>query len=293
MKYLLLSITIFSFWSCGEDFFTTTLDVEAPVPDELLVSHAYVNFDSLCLDILVSETNSILDDVFNSDHLDNSNVKIGDDLDNIVEIPLESSSAKRYKINAIDENATVMSLAVESMGYENIARAEQEIPQKIEIVSAAFFEDGGIDTEGDDRSAVEIVFNDPAGVENYYEAVVIINEFDDESQLERFTTFTDSNDPIVSKGSDYYSVIFDDSTFDGQEKKVKLLFYPISEIKATNSVYIQWRCISKAHYQFSKTFKQFNDQEDNPFSTPVQIFSNIENGIGIFSVFREEIKKVF
>lgn len=284
---------LFFISSCGEDFFTTTLDVEAPVPEKLLATHAYINIDSLSLDMLVSETTNILEDSYNPNHLSGTNVTLKDDLGNIDTYSLEPTMGRHFDLNTIDIAAQQIVISVEASGYEKVATAIQEIPSKVKITAATFYEDGGIDIEGEDRSAVEVIFNDPPDEENFYEAVVIVNHSSDMSNIFREATYTDSNDPIISKGSDFYSVIFDDTTFDGQEKKIKLLLYPITAEHAENRIHIQWRCITKDHFQFSKTLKQFDDQEDNPFSTPVQIYSNIENGIGLFSVYTQDIYKVF
>ena len=289
--YLFLTLLFLS--SCGEDFFSTTLDIEAPTPEKILVTHAFLNFDTNEMAAWVSQTESILNNSFDRTQLENAQLTLSDDLDNTFNLSLTDTNQKEYIINSISADASEVTVVSEAPGYEDSARANQQVPQKSILKDLKFISDGGIDTEGDLRSAVEIEFDDPAGTENFYEVFISIRSSNDVNDPFLNSTYTDSNDPIVSKGYDYYSVIFDDSTFDGQTKNINLSFYPISEAEAENRIFITWRDISKDYFRFTKTLRAFDEQEDNPFTTPVQIFSNFENGHGIFSLYREQVVPVF
>ncbi|NNF02092.1 MAG: DUF4249 family protein [Bacteroidia bacterium] len=47
-----------------------------------------------------------------------------------------------------------------------------------------------------------------------------------------------------------------------------------------DTVTLRWMNIDKAHYDFWNTLE--NDAGDNPFSSPVQIKSNIQGGLGVW-----------
>jgi hypothetical protein len=279
--------------SCGEDFFSTTLDVEAPLPEEILVTHAFLNIDDNQLALWVSGTENILNNSFEQKQLEGAQVTLSDDKNNVFSLDLSDTNIFEYEVNSIDSQASEISITTEAPNFENNATALQQVPSKTVLKSLEFFEDGGLDTEGDERSAIEIVFDDPPGVENFYEVFISINNSTDPNFEDLRSTYTNSNDPIVTKGHDYYAVIFDDSTFDGQTKNLNLSLYPISESNAKDRIFITWRNISKDYFRFTKTYKAFDEQEDNPFATPVQIFSNFENGHGIFSAYREQLVPVF
>jgi len=291
--YLVLAIGLVFTSSCGEDFFSTTLDIDSPEVEDILVTHAFLNVDSSQLSVWVSRTEDILSNSFDREHLEGAQVTLDDDLNNSFLLDLSDTSIREYEINSISSDANEVILTTQSPQFTEEAIASQTVPSKTNVVSTKFIEDAGLDIGGDERSAVEVIFNDPLGEENFYEVFVSIRTTNDVTNDNIRSTFTDSNDPIVSKGHDFYSVIFDDTTFDGQEKRIDFSLYPISEANAENRVFITWRNITKDYFRFSKTLKSFQEQEDNPFSTPVQIFSNFENGHGIFSVYREQRLSVF
>jgi len=297
MKSLQLYFTVvlitFFLSSCGEDFFSTTLDVEPPTPEDILVTHAFLNFDTNELNMWVSATQPILNNDFSNNQLIGAEVTLNDNFDNKFTVDVSEKNTITYEVNNINANADEVSISVNVDSYERNATASQTIPQKTNFKSFEFFEDGGLDTEGDQRSAIDVVFEDPPGEENFYEVFISVRNNNDPNPENLRATYTNSNDPIVNKGHDYLSVIFDDSTFDGETKTLTLSMYPISESNAKDNLFITWKNVSKDYFRFTKTYKAFRDQEDNPFATPVQIFSNFENGHGIFSVYREQIVPVY
>jgi hypothetical protein len=40
---------------------------------------------------------------------------------------------------------------------------------------------------------------------------------------------------------------------------------------------------SEAYFNYLKSFNMYQRASGNPFATPVQVYSNVENGMGIFA----------
>jgi len=50
--------------------------------------------------------------------------------------------------------------------------------------------------------------------------------------------------------------------------------------------------VTEAYYNFSKTkFARDEIGEDNPFQSPVQLYSNVNDGLGIIALYVEDFKK--
>jgi hypothetical protein len=45
------------------------------------------------------------------------------------------------------------------------------------------------------------------------------------------------------------------------------------------------RSISKEYYDYQTSLNEYWNADGNPFAQPVQVFTNIENGFGIFAGF--------
>ena len=47
--------------------------------------------------------------------------------------------------------------------------------------------------------------------------------------------------------------------------------------------------LSENYYKFIKTRQLYNENDGNPFAEPVQIHSNVKNGVGIFALKKDTI----
>jgi hypothetical protein len=48
-------------------------------------------------------------------------------------------------------------------------------------------------------------------------------------------------------------------------------------------VYVQLHVINEDYFEFLLSLEKYNETYENPFAEPVMVFSNIENGLGLFS----------
>jgi len=82
--------------------------------------------------------------------------------------------------------------------------------------------------------------------------------------------------------------IFDDELFDGQKKRITIEFEdPSSQWDTDTMEYLlDVRKLSKDYYQYLITSNLQNDSGGDGFSEPVQVYSNIKNGYGIFGAYQ-------
>ncbi|MFQ5636990.1 MAG: DUF4249 family protein [bacterium] len=74
---------------------------------------------------------------------------------------------------------------------------------------------------------------------------------------------------------------FDDALFDGEFYDLDISFYNYSE--PIEMFIVVLLTTSESYYNFHKSVDQQNATEDNPFAEPVPIYTNIENGLGVFA----------
>lgn len=142
-------------------------------------------------------------------------------------------------------------------------------------------------------------FTDDPFEKNYY-ALEILGEaiagqwYDDDGEL---VTYIDSAslplkatlpDKIDFAGEEVpftgNVIYFSDDAFNGERYSVDLTLGLGHELGAYLTFKAQLKHITEEHYRYGTTaYLQERETAENPFSQPVQVFGNIENGLGIFA----------
>jgi hypothetical protein len=108
---------------------------------------------------------------------------------------------------------------------------------------------------------------------------------------EDFGTSLSSQDPSVSGSDGGYSydsgLSFTDAIFDGKEYTIKVFFskHYYSETNEEVNYEVFLYSMSRASHLYKISSASQSSTEDNPFSQPVQVFSNVNHGMGIFGAF--------
>ncbi len=290
-KATILVLLVLICSSCGEDFFTTTLEIDPPEHTDQLVTNAFLNIDDGKIEVAVSQTYSVVDVDQEFELVNDAEVILRNDqgLDQLVPASGQDFGFNYFADDIVSQGNTY-ELEVKYGSFNS--RATASIPNLVTLYDFEFIEDGGIDSEGEDRSRVEFSFDDPEDEENYYELTIYMSNEGDPT-LPSYATYTDTNDPSGSRGYNYQSLLISDASFDGERKRFKALMYPTTKEEVEGRLFVRWKVVSKEYFQYSKTLNIASELEDNPFATPVQIFTNFEGGIGIFSVYREKNYSVF
>jgi|GEM_PF-4336087 len=80
------------------------------------------------------------------------------------------------------------------------------------------------------------------------------------------------------------SFAFDALEASGSEVKIKIRFRvsPYDNIASYQKMHIQTVSVTRDYFEYVKSAKKYEQSSNNPFSTPVQVYTNINNGYGIF-----------
>ncbi len=169
--------------------------------------------------------------------------------------------------------------------------ANDLIPSAVNILTATYSFPVYEDIYGTLFGKVFLSFRDNPEVKNYYEIVIlgkdssIIHTFNVKSPV---ITLDNENDPIMPG-----SLLFTDELFEGE--KLDLNIYvdsyknPIIVLKNVSRNYYEYRKSINSHF-----FNQ-NTERENIFELfkgdPLELYSNINNGLGIFAGFTQDVVK--
>lgn len=180
------------------------------------------------------------------------------------------------------------------------AQAEAIVPQKVDIesVKVELRESSEYPGAGKD-SYYSIKFHDPKGKKNYY----FINiqyavPYFGNSNMRLILidpVFAMQNQDIADIENDYpetfWGTTFSDDTFDGQEYVLKIkepFAYDDTDNMMGNDLkrVVLLYSVSEDYYKYLRSVKKSQDRDDSAlgdlgFYEPVNIFSNIEGGVGI------------
>jgi len=109
------------------------------------------------------------------------------------------------------------------------------------------------------------------------------------------SVFRDYNIPILLEdptfenyGNDRWENkgIFTDLTFDGQSKTIDIAIntYEIEEkVEELDFFEIRIFNITRAAYLYNKSYDLYLNASGNPFAQPIQVYSNVNGGFGLFA----------
>lgn len=139
---------------------------------------------------------------------------------------------------------------------------------------------------------LEISFDDPADVDNYYDAYMIISStvrtrMPNGTIEERPTAYKlrfilpEQNNDFVDQD---YRPLFTDKTFAGSSRTLRTtVILNQSESNRLDRFEIRLISLSAEYYKYEDTKMTQQRSNGDPFAQPVQVFSNITNGHGVFS----------
>lgn len=164
------------------------------------------------------------------------------------------------------------------------AAATETVPMSVEISSIEIDSSGLSSPDG--RIRMDISFQDRPGERNFYSLSLHIESFylsNGDTIRYSYPSYLEPADPELEQ--DYYygsELLVDDLFFDGKERtlRVKLPYY-YQQPQFPVKMYFVLSHLSESYYKYLSTLYLQQSVSGDPFAQPVQVFSNIENGLGI------------
>ncbi|MDG2505432.1 MAG: DUF4249 domain-containing protein, partial [Crocinitomicaceae bacterium] len=186
-------------------------------------------------------------------------------------------------------------IEVNAPGYTSVS-ATNRIPTAVQINSIDTV--SSTNSDGENILETTINFQDPSANENYYMVEVLvkgtwIDEFEGDTIEFREPLPISCNDINVetinrfnSGGFEntYLYLMLKDENFDGEDYALTFSVINYAELKDLE-LFGEIRLVntSAAYFNYLKSFNMYQSASGNPFATPVQVYSNVENGMGIFA----------
>lgn len=183
-------------------------------------------------------------------------------------------------------------------------KASDTIPNLVPIDNAYMVFPAGVDAFGFYLAEACVSFSDPPNVTNYYELLISSKPGGTNAWYSDYET----NDPVLMNegDQDYHptSFFFSDDMFNGESYTLRIKhgvgYSQNGEIIKVFPLYVALRSVSRTYYKYRKYYTRhaYNQQFQNEFldfifkGEPQNMFTNIENGYGIFAGYCESTFKM-
>ena len=290
-KIFILLIIASTFISCEK-----VIPFEGDVTVSKLVINSIFESDST-FKVHVSSSRSVVDTA-SFLNIEDAEVKILDNNGNIVDV-LNHLNNGFYMGQTYPEENKNYNLEVKHPNYSNITSLDS-LPAPININS--------IDTTtvmdpiNGDRIQINLNFDDPSSFQNYYlletyavSEYILVEGIDTlEHEIDTAQQYMILTDVVFQNGGSPWrdQGLFNDLLFNGQNKvlEFEIPFYDESGYEdgydwsyKISGIRIYLHNISKSYYYYRTSLELYQNTSGNPFAQPVQVYSNIENGFGIFA----------
>jgi len=315
-RYIFIGLLLFTFTSCGEEFFSTPIefdmdefDAQISVVGRLVtIPVDTIGFNDIesvnNLGFFISRSKSVLDSL-NFEVIENAKINVSGSDGTDIEYLFHEDSGYYFPLNVgtpeiarlmVEENAEY-NLQVEVPGEEIVtASVSTSTFGKLESVEIELN-----DIRPDDRYTLDkltLDINDPPGKHYYYlrtfyktDRIGSDGEISEEQSQGYIYNFNSLLDGEAS--------LFTDELFEGGSTSLE--FYSERHIERTtnneesvdpHTVFVNLWTLTEEEYNFRESIKRNKDARDNPFAEPTVVFSNIENGTGIFSLMGLQTLKI-
>ncbi|MEA2041979.1 MAG: DUF4249 domain-containing protein [Bacteroidota bacterium] len=318
-RIVVISLSFMLFFACSEP-----IDIDIEEQDRVIVLNGFINPDST-IRINLSKSLGVLEPDNNFSFITDAEVKLYEDgefVENVesfdygmYEAALRPTAGKTYRITA-------------STAVLNNIVAETKIPIRVPIteVTSDFQLDSVVEQwwnpqtqeyfdttiiQMSEQGTIQFKFNDPAQENNFYFVTIsaLMPEYswqDGEPEPIQTGVYMQSidydNNTLPYENNLYMNnftgYVFSDNLFDGQEHAFSAIINSWSFGYGENSslpqspLYIHLHSVTEDFYNFVSSYSKYDESQYNPFTEPVNVFSNIENGYGFFTGYSTYIDSV-
>lgn len=191
-------------------------------------------------------------------------------------IPVQPEPNEKYKV--ILKNQEGLSLSATDL-----------LPSRVKILSATYLFPVYKDIYGSSFGKVSLSFRDIPEIQNFYEIILLSRDSSVNRTFNinsRVISVDNENDPNPPG-----SLLFTDELFEGE--KLDLTIF----VATYDEPIIVLRNVSRNYYEYRKSitshFYNQNTKRDDVYNLfkadPVELYSNVDNGLGIFAGFTQDV----
>lgn len=269
----------------------TVVDVNIELEKPLLVVNSVFNKDSVWR-VDVSMTRHVLSDHNIINPVNNATISILDEQTSEVLEVLTLSHASFggiYRGKLKPDVMKIYKVKVDVAGYTS-AESIERIPEVVPLTKVEVDENAWQSLEA--PVPVKIYFSDPGAVENFYQLTAVqktynINYTTGDTIWYSQPISMNFEDPALT-GEDEYTdkLLLTDRLFNGEDYSISFKLQPYSS--NVENISICFNTISQSLYEYETTYKLQREVSGDPFAQPVQVFTNIQHGLGIFAAYNQD-----
>ncbi len=284
-KILLYTLTAFAFLSCEKEI---ELSAEEIAPR--IVINSIFSANDTCW-IHISESGTIVGQS-NLPNIENATANFLDENGSVLASFTHDADGNYFITNPLPQAGNVYGIEVSAAGYTSIS-ASSETPS---IISISNIDTTSASSIWEQQLSFDLTFADDASQSNYYGISVVVHGFWDDGfgnweewswgEAATQEVFTDNGAPDVDDGLIYANEFyFSDETFNGQSITFNALQY--FEIEDSMYYVVKLKSMSEDLYKYRVSYSKYVEAQNDFFAEPVQVYSNIENGFGVFGGYSE------
>lgn len=126
-----------------------------------------------------------------------------------------------------------------------------------------------------------INIDDPAEVSNYYKLEIRNNKNSENNTFINDRGYLSSNLVLGPRDNYRKEIIFSDKYFNGKNYDLKFSYFK----NLSDDVTIILYSLSKDYFNYLQSVEEYNLAQEDPFSKPVTIFSNVSTNLGVFGAY--------
>ena len=201
-----------------------------------------------------------------------------------------------YTFDGLPQAGSTYSVEVNHQNFESVS-AETTVPEEIELTELEVIDNSALTDVY--VSTLNLSFFDDPNVNNYYRISLYLHTSGDlenedgdlENIKKEYPLELFSNDPSFSQGIpwDGYSfsgrrVFFSDDLFNGTQKEISFDFEYKIDSEMNDSIFLRLTTFSEEAFNYYNSMEANDDSFFSDFGTePVPIFTNVDNGAGVFA----------
>ncbi len=249
------------------------IEFDIPEAEPVLVLNGYVGMNEL-VEINVSTSLSYLEGGSPQTFSELSSIELYKDGVFLEDLELIEPDFGRYASTNPISSTGLYEVRASAADYESVMAVTQvpEVLENIQVETLNIFSDG--------QAEYELSFDEPPSEGDYYHMLVVTPESDFQPAFA--IEFSSNSEVFISSGFDFdlegENFIFEEGIFTDElvnGTNVKIRFKAQSGLPKE----VQLVKCSEDYYFYHRSIIAYNNSE-GPFSVPVQVYTNVENGLG-------------
>jgi hypothetical protein len=293
--------------SCEKD-----VNIKLPQKDPKLVINGLLAVDST-VSVSIGRSRSVLDPVSTSGPYQEQYV-----VKNAIAVVYENTSIldtlvydnMQYRYVSPNHKTVkagnTYSIIVNAPGYKQ-AEASTIVPSQSVIDDVVRVKNARTNSDGNPEDEITLKLNDPAEA-NFYLIQFYHADYSFSGGYPVYCVSTtdkdieaigDNADPFSTENCyDGNSLLMKDVNFNGRLKLTRFYInsYELQEITGpggqVSKPYVKVSRITEDYFKFVKSYNVYSSSYDNPFAEPANVYTNVKNGYGVFSVLTEAGKQL-